>query len=153
MAARKRGAGAAGSGHCSAGIAAYLILHTGGQRLQTVTAQVNGASVGEFVSAAQKRVLADVKFPRGYYFAFIGEAEAQAHALRDLILYAGVAAVVICLLVFLALRSARGLLLVMCNLPFALVGGALKVFASGGLMPLGSMSALSLYSASPYGTP
>lgn len=117
----------------------YLILHTGGQQLQTVTAQVNGASVGQFVNAAQKRVVDDVKFPRGYYFAFAGEAQAQAHALRDLVLYAGVAAVVIGLLVFLALRSARGLLLVMSNLPFALVGGALTVFASGGLMSLGSM--------------
>jgi hypothetical protein len=49
------------------------------------------------------------------------------------------AAVVICLLVYLVLRDTRGLLLVLSNLPFALIGGALTVFASGGLLTLGSM--------------
>lgn len=117
----------------------YLILHDGGRRVQTVTAQVNGTSVGQFVKEAQKRVASEVRLPQGYYIAFTGEAQAQAHAQHDLVMYFAVSAVVICLLVFLALRSARGLLLVMTNLPFALVGGALTVFATGGVLSLGSM--------------
>jgi len=117
----------------------YLILHDGAQRLQTVTAQVNGRPVGAFVDQAQKRVKAALKLPRGYSIAFAGEAQAQAGAQRDLMVYFVVAAVAICLLVYLALRSARGLVLVMTNLPFALVGGALTVFATGGNLTLGSM--------------
>lgn len=117
----------------------YLILHSGGRRLQTVTAQVNGTSVGQFVREAEQQVAANVKFRRGYHFVFSGEAQAQAHAQRDLAMYFAIAAVAIGLLVYLALRSWRGLLLVMTNLPFALVGGALTVFATGGLMSLGSM--------------
>ncbi|MCY0855124.1 efflux RND transporter permease subunit [Cupriavidus sp. D39] len=35
----------------------YLILHDGGQRLQTVTAHLNGPSLGQFVSEAQRRKL------------------------------------------------------------------------------------------------
>ena len=117
----------------------YLILHDGAQRLQTVTAQVSGKPVGQFVDAAKKRIDAALKLPQGYSIVFAGEAQAQASAQRELMLYFVVAAVVICLLVYLALRDTRGLVLVMSNLPFALVGGALMVFASGGLLSLGSM--------------
>ncbi len=117
----------------------YLILHSGGQRLQTVTAQVNGHAVREVVAEARQRLAAGIKFPPGYYFSFSGEAEAQAQAQRDLLVYSGVSAVVICILVFLALRSARGLLLVMSNLPFALIGGVLLVHATGGRLSLGAM--------------
>lgn len=117
----------------------YLILHDGAQRLQRVTAQVGGRPVGQFVGEARKRVEADVKLPRGYSVVFAGEAQAQAGAQRELAMYFAVAAVAICLLVYLALRSTRALVLVMTNLPFALVGGALAVFATGGNLTLGSM--------------
>jgi len=117
----------------------YLIQHSGGQRLQTVAAQVNGTSVVQFVHEAKKRIAAKVALPKAYNIVFSGEAQAQARAQRELAMYFGIATVVICLLVFLALRSWRGLLLVLTNLPFALVGGALTVFATGGLLSLGSM--------------
>jgi CzcA family heavy metal efflux pump len=117
----------------------YLILHNGGQRLQTVTAQVSGASVSRFTDEARKRVASEVKFPGGYHAVFTGEAQAQAQAQHELIVYFAVAAAAICILVFLALRSARGLILVLTNMPFALVGGVLTVFATGGVMSLGSM--------------
>jgi CzcA family heavy metal efflux pump len=116
-----------------------LILHNSAQRLQTVTAQVNGKPVGQFVDEARRRVDAEIKLPQGYSIAFEGEAQAQASAQRDLLMYFVVSAVVICLLIYLALRDTRGLVLVMTNLPFALVGGALTVFATGGVMTLGSM--------------
>jgi Cu/Ag efflux pump CusA len=117
----------------------YLILHDGAQRLQTVTAQVAGRPVGQFVDEAKKRIASELRLPRGYGIVFAGEAEAQASAQRDLLMSFGVAAVVICLLVYLALGDGRALVLVMSNLPFALVGGALTVFATGGVLTLGSM--------------
>jgi CzcA family heavy metal efflux pump len=117
----------------------YLILHSDGLRQQTVTAQLAGSSAGAFVEQAKRRIAAQLKLPPGYYLAFHGEAEAQAHAQRELIMYFAIAALAICLLVFLALRSRRALLLVMVNLPFALVGGVLAVFATGAVLSLGSM--------------
>ncbi|TFW29103.1 efflux RND transporter permease subunit [Massilia horti] len=117
----------------------YLILHSGGQRLQTVTSQVHGRTVSEFVTEARKRIAADIKLPAGYDVAFSGEAQAQAAAQRELIINFAVVAVIICVLVFLALRSTRALLLVLANLPFALVGGALTVFATGAVLSIGSM--------------
>lgn len=117
----------------------YLILHDRAQRLQTVTAQVNGRPVSEFAAEAQRRIAAQLRLPKGYSLVFAGEAEAQAGAQRELLACFAVAAVIICLLVYLALRDGRGLLLVMANLPFALVGGALTVFATGGVLTLGAM--------------
>jgi Cu/Ag efflux pump CusA len=117
----------------------YLILHDDGQRLQTVTAQVNGRSVSQFTDEARKRVAAAITLPAGYHVLFTGEAQAQAQAQHDLVMYFAVAAVVICLLAFLALRNVRGLALVLANVPFALVGGVLTVFATGGVMTLGAM--------------
>lgn len=80
-----------------------------------------------------------IAFPKGFYSAFSGEAAAQAQSQRDLLVYSLMAAVGIALLVFMALRSTRALVLVMVNLPFALIGGVLTVFATGGLLSLGSM--------------
>jgi CzcA family heavy metal efflux pump len=117
----------------------YLVLHSLGQRLQTITSQVKGPSMGEFVDIARKKIDGSVKFPKGYYYVFSGEAQAQAQAQRDLLVHFLIAFVIICILIYLALRDSRATILVMSNLPFALVGGVLTVFATGGLLSLGSM--------------
>ncbi len=117
----------------------YVILHSGAQRLQTVTANVTGRPVSDFVEEAQKRVNSEVSFPKGFYTVFAGEAEAQAQSQRDLFVYSIMAGVVIIALLFFALRSTRALLLVMANLPFAFVGGVLTVLAQGGMLTLGSL--------------
>jgi Cu/Ag efflux pump CusA len=49
------------------------------------------------------------------------------------------AALGIILLLSIVLMNARNLLLVLANLPFALVGGVLAVFAGGGMLSLGAM--------------
>ncbi len=117
----------------------YDVLHSGGQRVQTVTSNVSGPALSTFVKEAQQRINAQIAFPNGFYSAFSGEAAAQAQSQRDLLVYSLMAAVGIALLVFMALRSTRALVLVMVNLPFALIGGVLTVFATGGLLSLGSM--------------
>ena len=117
----------------------YIILHSGAQRLQTVTANVAGRDVTDFVEEAQKRISSEVSFPKGFYAAFTGEAEAQRRSQWDLFVYSAMAGVIVIALLFLALRSAKALLLVMVNLPFALVGGVLIVWVTGGTLTLGSL--------------
>jgi Cu/Ag efflux pump CusA len=77
--------------------------------------------------------------PKGTYAVFSGESEARSQSRRDLLAYGAMAAVGIALLLFLALRSRRAVVLVMGNLPFALVGGVLSVAFSGGDLSLGGM--------------
>ncbi|MHB1677196.1 MAG: efflux RND transporter permease subunit [Sulfuriferula sp.] len=117
----------------------YAVLHSGGRRLQTVTANVRGPALSVFVNEAKKRINAQIAFPKGFYAVFTGDAEAQAQARRDLLINSLMAGVGIVLLLFMALRSTRALLLVMVNLPFALVGGVLILFATGGQLSLGSL--------------
>ena len=115
------------------------ILHTGGERVQTVSVHVRGRSVGEFEREARAAIAKQVSFPSGTYAAFTGEAQARREAQRALLVRFGMAIVGIALLLFLALRTMRATLLVLANLPFALVGGVVAVAATGGDLSLGSM--------------
>jgi ABC-type multidrug transport system ATPase subunit len=117
----------------------YQVLHEGARRLQTVTANVAGNDVAAFVRAAQAAIAARVQLPAGSYLQFAGTAEAQAQSQRDLTVNALVAGLGIVLLLSVVTRKWQNLLLVLANLPFALVGGVLAVFATGGVLSLGGM--------------
>lgn len=117
----------------------YQILHDGAQRLQTITANVAGRDVASFVADAKRQIAARVSLPPGYHIEFGGTAEAQAQSQRDLLVNSLIAAIGIVLLLSFITRNTNNLLLVLANLPFALVGGVLAVFATGGLLSLGSM--------------
>ncbi len=117
----------------------YAVLHSAGQRLQTVTANVSGTALNAFVRSAQQRLRSQIIMPKGYYVEFGGDAEAEAQARRDLLINSLIAATGIVVLLLLALKNSRSLLLVLVNLPFALVGGVLSVLATGGDLSLGSL--------------
>ena len=117
----------------------YQVLHRDTRRVQTVTANVVGADVVSFVQAARAAVAARVQLPPGTFVQFTGAAEAQARSLRDLAVNSLLAAAGVVLLLSIVTASWRNLLLVLVNLPFALVGGVLAVFATGGTLSLGAM--------------
>jgi CzcA family heavy metal efflux pump len=117
----------------------YQITHDGGRRMQTVSVNLGSRTVSDFVSEAQARVNRDIAMPKGTYAVFSGESEARTHSQHDLLAYGAMSLVGIALLLFLALRSRRGVVLVMLNLPFALVGGVLSVLLTGANLSLGSM--------------
>ena len=117
----------------------YQVLHQGAQRLQTVTANVAGRDVASFVQDARAAIGSKVQLPSGTYVEFAGAAQAQSQSQRDLILNSLIAGVGIILLLSIVTRNWRNLVLVLINLPFALVGGVLAVFATGGMLSLGSM--------------
>jgi len=110
----------------------YAILHDGARRRQTVTCNTAGRDVESFVAEAKKQIAAKVKFPAGVYPVYTGAAEEQAQARRELLLHSGIAAVGIVILLAIVFRNGRNLLLVLANLPFALVGGVLAIFLLGG---------------------
>lgn len=82
---------------------------------------------------------AKVSLSAGSYLEFAGAAEAQSQSTQDLLLNALIAGVGIVLLLSMITRNLNNLLLVLVNLPFALAGGVFAVFASGGLLSLGSI--------------
>lgn len=117
----------------------YAVLHNGAQRVQTVTCNVTGRDVSSFVHDAKKRILANVSLPAGSYLEFGGAAEAQAQSTRDLIVHSAIAGVAIVLMLSMFMPDIRSLFLVLINLPFALIGGVLAVFAVGGALSIGSL--------------
>ena len=108
----------------------YAILHDGARRRQTVTCNPTGRDVASFVSAAQTEI-AKLNFPAGVYAEFSGAAEEQKQAQTELLLHSLAATAGIILLLAMVFRKASHLLLVLANLPFALVGGVLAIFLVG----------------------
>lgn len=123
----------------SMGTGRAVVEHDGTQRRQAVTCGVRGRDVASLVSEAKEKVAASVSFPQGYYPVFAGSAEARDKAQGELLLWSSITGVGVILLLAMAFGDVRNLLLVLANLPFALVGGVLAVFASGGWLSIGSL--------------
>ena len=109
----------------------YSILHDGARRQQTITCTPTSRDVASFVANAQKEITAKVKLPTGVYLEFTGAAEEQAKARNELLLNSAIAAVGIVILLAILFRNGRNLLLVLANVPFALVGGVVAIFLTG----------------------
>lgn len=109
----------------------FSILHDGARRRQTVTCHPIGRDVSSFVAEAKRIIPAKVKLPRGVYLEYSGAAEAQRAATRQLLLHSAIAGIGILMLLYVAFGNWRNLILVLANLPFALVGGVLAVYLTG----------------------
>jgi CzcA family heavy metal efflux pump len=116
-----------------------VIVREGARRRTQVTCNVQGRDLASFVAEARRQILAKVAFPAGVYPVFAGSGEAQAKARQELLVKSAVAGVGIVVLLAMVFRQWRNLLLVLANLPFALVGGVVAVFATGGLLSIGSL--------------
>ncbi len=110
------------------------------QRKLVVSCNVgDGQDLGSVVSRMQARVAKNVKMPAGYYVEYGGQFEAAEQAQRTLLWLSLLVVVGIFVLLFVALRSARDALLVMLNLPLALIGGVAGVFVAGGVISIASI--------------
>ena len=109
----------------------YSILHDGASRRQVVTCAPQGRDVTAFVDDAKKQIADKVKFPKGVYAVFSGQAEQAAQAQQQLLVNSAVAGVGILLLLIVVTGNWRNLLLILANVPFALVGGVLAVWWTG----------------------
>lgn len=125
-----------------AGNGRSLVVHEGAQRRQQVACNVTGRDLTSFVADAKRAVAEKVQFPSGVYAVFRGSAEQQATAQREILIHSAIAGVGIIVLLAMVFRTGRNLLLVLANLPFALIGGVLAIFALGGLLSLGTLVGL-----------
>ena len=121
------------------GAGRYVILHDNGRRVQTVTCNVIRGNINAFVDTARQRIQAAVSLPAGIYLAFKGVAESEAKSRQDLLLHALLAGAGIVLLLFVVLGNYRNVLLLLLNLPFALVGGVAAILIAGEQVSLGAM--------------
>jgi cobalt-zinc-cadmium resistance protein CzcA len=102
-----------------------------GQRFAVVRSNVGGRDLVGFVEEAQRRVAAAVDLPPGYYLQWGGQFENQQRAAARLAVVVPVAIGLVFLLLFSTFRSIRQALLVLTNIPFALVGGVFALLLTG----------------------
>jgi cobalt-zinc-cadmium resistance protein CzcA len=96
-----------------------------------VQSNVRGRDLGSFVSDAQKRVTALVKFPAGYSAEWGGQFENQARANRRLAIVLPVSIAIIFALLFATFESLGQALLILLDVPFALIGGIAALWLRG----------------------
>lgn len=102
-----------------------------GARFAVVQANVGGRDLVGYVADAQARVAAAVPLPPGYRLVWGGQFENQQRAAARLGLVVPVALGLIFFVLFATLGSVRQAVLILSNIPFALIGGAIALWASG----------------------
>jgi CzcA family heavy metal efflux pump len=109
------------------------------QRKIVVMANVAGRDLSGVVEDIRRGIERNVELPRGYHVEYGGQFESAESATRTLSILGTVVIVGMFLLLYIAFHSARDALLVMVNLPLALIGGVVGVFAMDGILSVASI--------------
>ena len=108
-----------------------LINREDGQRRIVVMSNVRGRDLGSFVAEVRSKIDRNVALPTGYFIEYSGQFENQERATRRLLLIVPLAIALIFVLLYLTFASAKLALLVVANVPFALVGGIAALWVRG----------------------
>jgi len=107
------------------------IKRESGNRMAVVIANVSGRDLVSFVEEAKQVVADNVQLPGGYYLQWGGQFENQQRAAKRLSIVVPVALGLIFLTLFSTFRSVRQSVLVLANIPFALIGGVVGLWLTG----------------------
>ncbi|WP_374530457.1 efflux RND transporter permease subunit [Novosphingobium sp.] len=105
--------------------------HEGGSRFAMIQAFVSGRDLVGYVEEAKGRIDANVKLPAGYRLVWGGQFENQQRASARLLVVLPIAVLMIFGMLYATLGSLRGSLLILANIPFAMVGGMIALAISG----------------------
>jgi Cu/Ag efflux pump CusA len=108
-------------------------------RKMVVQANTSGRDLGGVIDDIRAAIADRVELPTGYYIEYGGQFESQEQASRTIYLLGAVVVAGIFLLLYLAFRSGKTALVVMVNLPLALVGGVAAATLAGGVLSVGSL--------------
>ncbi len=108
-------------------------------RLLVVSANVSGRDLRSVVNEVQEKVKQQVTLPSGYFIQYGGQFESEERATQNLLVFGGLAALIIAVLMYFAAKSIPAMLMIMVNLPLALVGGIFSIALSGGIISVASL--------------
>lgn len=101
-----------------------------GTRLSAISVFIKGRDMGSVVADMQA-ALRKVPLPHGWFVTWSGEFENQQRAMKRLAIIVPVSTFLIFILLFNAFRSIRSALLILLNVPFAMIGGIFALLLSG----------------------
>jgi len=101
------------------------------QRFIAIQANVVGRDMGSFVDDAEEAIAAEVDLPPGYLTVWGGSYKLQQEANKRFAVVIPVTLLLILLMIYAALNSLRNSLLILLNIPLALVGGIVALWISG----------------------
>ena len=104
-----------------------------------VSANTSGRDIGSVVSDVNEAISRKVQLPTGYYVSLGGQFEAQKRATQELLIFGAVALLTVAFLIQQAVQSTRSMILILANLPLALIGGLLAVFLGGAVLSVASL--------------
>lgn len=118
---------------------AMNIAREAGQRVVAIGVFIRDRDMGSVVADMQK-ASQGMELPRGYSITWSGEFENQERAMKRLMLVVPLSILMIFVLLFDAFKSFRDALIIICNIPFALIGGIFALLISG--IPLSVSAAI-----------
>ncbi|MDQ7010360.1 MAG: efflux RND transporter permease subunit, partial [Mariprofundaceae bacterium] len=101
------------------------------QRRVVIQCNVEGRDMGGLVTELDRRIQQDIKLPPGYTVVFGGQFENQQRAQARLMVVVPLSLLLIFLLLYFTFHSVGQAMLIMLNVPMALIGGILGLFISG----------------------
>jgi len=108
-----------------------VVSRENGLRRVVVQCNVRGRDLGGFASDARERVAKEISLPAGYFIDWGGQFENQERAMGRLTLVLPVSVTAILILLYFTFHSVPQTLLILCNVPFALVGGVGALWLRG----------------------
>ncbi len=115
------------------------ISRENGSRVVAIGIFIKGRDMGSVVAEMQDRVKT-IALPPGYLITWSGEFENQQRAMNRLALIVPISVFLIFILLFDAFKSVKSALLILLNVPFALIGGILALLLTG--IPLSVSAAI-----------
>jgi len=108
-----------------------LIEREKGNRFVSVSSNVTGRDVVGFVEELNQKINQQIKLPSGYSVVFGGEFESQQRAAKNLLIVVPAALILIFIILFTTFNSLSKSILILANIPFAVMGGIIALYISG----------------------
>lgn len=107
------------------------IVREDSRRMSVVRSNVVGRDLNSFVEEAKKAIAQNIKLPPSYYITYGGQFENQQRANKRLSTVIPLSILAIFFILFFTFKSIPLALLILLNIPFAVTGGLIALFAVG----------------------
>ena len=109
------------------------------QRKMVVQANVADRDLRSVVNDIEERINKNIRMPQGYFVEFGGQFESEQHATRIISMLSIVSLAIIFIILYLQFGKMKHSLLILVNLPLAMIGGIWSVYFTSGIISIASL--------------